>query len=90
MFLYFENFVFFFCIFELLENICHTTRAAGQTLKGKENYYFFALSVTRCERPDRHNEVKENVFTFLDFFRFFAIFYNFQIYLFIFKNNKNK
>jgi len=38
MFLYFENFIFFI-FFELLENTCHTTRAVGQTLKGKENYF---------------------------------------------------
>jgi len=37
--LYFENFVFF-GIFELVENMCHTTRAVGQTLKEKENYFW--------------------------------------------------
>jgi len=35
MFLYFEI-LYFFSIFKLLENMCHTTRAVGQTLKGKE------------------------------------------------------
>jgi len=29
----------FFGILELLENMCHTTRAVGQTPKGKENYF---------------------------------------------------
>jgi len=67
--------------------MCHATRTAGQTLKEKENYFwcfFQKISVTRCERPDRHNEVKENVFIiFFDFLYFFLqIFYNFQIYLF--------
>jgi len=38
MFLYFEI-LYFFGIFELLENMCHTTRAARQTLKEKENYF---------------------------------------------------
>jgi len=35
MFLYFEN-LHFFGIFELLENMCHTTRAVRHTLKGKK------------------------------------------------------
>jgi len=34
MFLYFEI-LYFFGIFELLENTCHTTRAVGHTLKEK-------------------------------------------------------
>jgi len=42
MFLYFEN-LYFFGIFELFENMCHTTRVAGQTLKEKENYFWFFL-----------------------------------------------
>jgi len=48
MFLYFCKFYIFilyfylfFCIFELLGNTCHTTRAVGQTLKGKENYFWY-------------------------------------------------
>jgi len=41
MFFIFWNFIFFFCIFELLENMCHTTRAVGQTLKEKENYFWY-------------------------------------------------
>jgi len=42
IFLYFENFVFFLCFFfELLENMCHTTRAVGQTLKETENYFWY-------------------------------------------------
>jgi len=36
IFLYFENFVLFWCFFELLENMCHTTQAVGQTLKEKQ------------------------------------------------------
>jgi len=39
MFLYFEI-LYFFGIFELLENMCHTTRAIGQRLKGKENHFW--------------------------------------------------
>jgi len=38
IFLYFKNFIYFFDIFELLENVCHTTRTVGQTLKEMENY----------------------------------------------------
>jgi len=38
IFLYFENYIYIFDIFKLLENMCHTTRAVGQTLKEKENY----------------------------------------------------
>ena len=41
MFLYFENFIFFLYFFELLENTCHTTRAVEQTLKVKENYFWY-------------------------------------------------
>jgi len=40
MFLYFEI-LYIFGVFELLENMCHTTRAIGQTLKKKENYYWY-------------------------------------------------
>jgi len=32
-----------FGIFELVENMCHTTRAFGQTLKEKENYFLVFL-----------------------------------------------
>jgi len=39
IFLYFEYFIYF-GIFEVLENKCHTTRAVGQTLKEKENYFW--------------------------------------------------
>jgi len=38
IFLYFEI-LYFFDIFELLQNTCHTTRAIGQILKEKENYF---------------------------------------------------
>jgi len=41
MFLYFENFIFFLYFLNLLENTRHTTRAVGQTLKGKENYFWY-------------------------------------------------
>jgi len=40
MFLCFEI-LYFFGIFELFENRCHTTRAVGQTLEGKENYFLY-------------------------------------------------
>jgi len=40
---YILEFYIFFCIFELQENMCHTTRAVGQTLKEKENYFFVLL-----------------------------------------------
>jgi len=52
-------------IFELLENMCHTTRAVGQTPKEKEKYFFFVflkISVTWCRRPDRHNKAKRTFF----------------------------
>jgi len=39
--LIFLYFVFFLCFFELLENMCHMTRAVGQTLKEKENYFCY-------------------------------------------------
>jgi len=54
--------LYFFGVFELLENMCHTTRAVGQTLKEKENYFlvfflnYLEGSATRRERPDRHNK----------------------------------
>jgi len=49
-------------LLRLFENTCHTTRAVRQTLKEKENYfwYFLKISVTWCERPDRHNKTKIN------------------------------
>jgi len=31
--------LYFFGIFELPENMCHTTRTVGQTLKEKRNYF---------------------------------------------------
>jgi len=65
--------------------MCHTTRAVGQTRKEKEKLFlvFLKMSVTRCERPDRHDKVKENIFIFFDFFLFFCIFYNFHIFGFL-------
>jgi len=59
-------------IFELLENMCHTTRAVGQTLKEKEKYFvvFLKISVTRCGRPDKHNKAKRTFFIFFYFFIF--------------------
>jgi len=39
MFLYFEI-LYFFGIFELLENMCHTTRVVGQTLQEKKKTIF--------------------------------------------------
>jgi len=47
----------FFGIFELLENIYHTTRAAGQTLKEKENYFWCFLE-NKCHASDRTNTMK--------------------------------
>jgi len=67
IFLYFENFVFF-GVFELLENMCHTTQAVRQTLRERKLFLvFLKMSVTRYGRPDRHNKAKENIFHFLDF-----------------------
>jgi len=45
MFLYFENLYIFFCIFELLENMCHTTRAVRQTLKKERNLFLVFLKL---------------------------------------------
>jgi len=75
IFLYFENFVFFGIFFESLENMCHTTRAVGQTLKDKKKVFLVILkmSVTRCGRSDTHNKAKKNIFRFLNF----SIFYSF-------------
>jgi len=80
----------------LFENTCHTTRAVGQTLKEKENYfwYFLKISATRCERSDRHNKVKENIFCFFRFFIFsifflqFLIIFKYLFFLEIIKKNK--
>ena len=79
MFFIFWKFCIFFDIFGLVEDLCHTTRTVGQTLKkGKENFFWYLkMSVTRCERPDRHNKEKENIFIFL-IFLFFAIFIIFK------------
>ena len=78
----FLEFYIFFGIFELLENMCHTTRAVGQTLKGKKIIFgFLKVSVTRCGRPDRHNKAKENIFIFLDSFLFFCNFYNLKYFV---------
>jgi len=35
----FLKFTYFFGIFELLENMCHTKRVVEQTLKEKEKYF---------------------------------------------------
>jgi len=53
--LYFENFVFF-GIFELLENMCHTTRAIGHTLKGKENYFGIFENECHAVRATRQTQ----------------------------------
>jgi len=37
----FLKFYIFFVFVELLENMCHTTQAVGQTLKEKENYFWY-------------------------------------------------
>jgi len=51
--------------FELLENMCYTTRTVGKTLKEKETILvFLKMSVTRCGRPDRHNKAKRTFFIF--------------------------
>jgi len=59
MFLYFEN-LYFFCIFELLENMCHTTRAVEQTLKGKENSFsiFLKLFGRKCHTTRAAEQTK--------------------------------
>jgi len=45
IFLYFK--FIFFGIFELLESMCHTTRAVGQTRKEKEKL-FLVFFETEC------------------------------------------
>jgi len=40
IFLYFKQKCIFLVFFELLENMCHTTRAIGQTLKEKKKTIF--------------------------------------------------
>ena len=60
--------------------------AGGRTNTKRERKLFLVflkMSVTRCERPDIHNKVKENIFHFLDFSIFFVIFNNFQIFGFL-------
>ena len=65
-------------------------RAIGQTLKEKENYFsifsnYLEESVTRRERPDRHNKNEREPFFIFLYFNF----YDFQICLFsFFKINK--
>jgi len=63
------KFHIFFGVFESFENRCHTMRAIGQTLKEKENYFsifsnYLEESVTRRERPDRHNKNEREPFLF--------------------------
>jgi len=47
IFIFFKFYTFF--IFELLENTCHTTRVARQTLKEKENYCWYFFEFLFCE-----------------------------------------
>jgi len=87
MFLYFEILYIFFGVFELFENMCHTMRAIGQTLKGKENYFSIFLnyleeSVTRRGRSDRHNKNERE--PFFDFFFYILIFIMFKYNCFLF------
>ena len=64
MFLYFEILYFF----ELLENMCHTTRAVGQTLKEKEKHFWYFLE-NKCHTVQATEqtlkEKKKNIFGFL-------------------------
>jgi len=61
--------------------------AGGRTDTRRERKLFLVflkMSVTRCERPDRHNKVEENIFFhFFGFSYFFVIFNNFQIFVFV-------
>jgi len=60
--------LYFFCIFELLENMCHTMRAVGQTLKGKENYFWY-FSENKCHTVRATGQTlkeKENYFWFFE------------------------
>jgi len=90
---YILKFYIFLVFFELFENMCHTMRAIGQTLKEKEKLFFVLLkmSVTRYGRPDRQNKAKRTFFIFYIFFSiFFAIFDNFQIFCFFINKKKRK
>jgi len=78
----FENidiFIFlkFYIFFELLENMCHTTRAVGQTLKEKENYFWYFLKIiwkkVSHDASGRIDTIKMKE----NFFIYFLIFYNF-------------
>jgi len=58
---YFVFLKFYIFLYFSITRKCVTTRTVGQTLKKKENIFdILKMSVTRCERPDRHNKVKEN------------------------------
>jgi len=76
MFLYFEILYIFFGVFELLENMCHTTRAVGQTPRGKENYFWYFWKWVSHGAGDQTNTIKQKkIFSFFIFFYFFVILY---------------
>ena len=76
IFVFWKFCIFFFGIFELLENMCHTKLAVGQTLKEKENYFWYFLE-NKCHTLRATGQTQQNkreYFYFLDFFSFFVIF----------------
>jgi len=71
MFLYFQI-LYFFGIFELLKNMCHTTRAVRQTLKGKK-IIFELIGKMSCDASGQTDTINERE-PFFGFFLLFGIF----------------
>ena len=79
--------LYFLGNFELLENMCHTTRAVGQTLKEKEKYYFlYFWKLVSHGAGDRTNTIKQKEhFSYFYIFYVFCNFFNIlKIFLFYF------
>jgi len=70
---YILKILYFFVFFELLENTCHTTRAVGQTLKGKENYFWYFENECHAVRATGQTQKSER--GYFSFFRFFFYFF---------------
>jgi len=47
-------------IFELVENMCHTTQAVGHPLKGKKNYFLIFLE-NKCHDASNRTDTKREI-----------------------------
>ena len=65
----------------------HNASGRTDTTREKKDYfwYFLEMSVTRCERPDRHNKDEREPFLF---FLLFVIFILFKYFCFLEKKLK--